>query len=303
MKLFFADTVPLGLPEGHRFPAVKYPLLRERVARSGCFPPEALIPASPVSFDLLCLAHTPDYVRRVFSGQLSEKEIRRIGLPWSPELVERSRCSVGATLSACRAALSEGVSANLGGGTHHAYADHGEGYCVFNDVAVAVRAILSETPARRILIVDCDVHQGNGTAAILAGDPAVFILDLYGARNFPFHKEAVSLAVPLPDGANDAVYLAALRTALPQAIEQAQADLAIYLAGSDAFAGDSLGRLSLTKAGLEGRDRLVLHSLRQAGLGVCVVMAGGYARPISDTVDIHFRTLCVAQEVFGDHLR
>ncbi len=173
---------------------------------------------------------------------------------------------------------------------------------MFNDVAVAVRALQVENRARRILIVDCDVHQGNGTAAILSGDPAVFILDLYGAKNFPFHKEPASLGVPLPDGTGDADYLQALQTALPVAIERAKADLAIYLAGSDPFEGDSLGRLKLTKAGLGARDRLVLTACREAGLPAAIVMAGGYARNVADTVDIHFQTITLAQEIFDDRL-
>lgn len=296
MKIFFADTVPLNLPEGHRFPAVKYPLLRQRVLESGLFATHEMIAAAPIGAGLLCLAHTPDYVQRVLGGQLSEKEIRRIGLPWSPDLVDRSLCSVGATLAACRAALAEGISANLGGGTHHAYPDHGEGYCVFNDVAVALQVLLGEGCIQRALIVDCDVHQGNGSAAIFAADPRVYILDFYGAKNFPFHKEPVSQAVPLPDNTGDEGYLETLQTALPHAIQAAEADLAVYLAGSDAFEGDSLGRLKLTKAGLEKRDRYVLHLLRQARLPTCIVMAGGYARTITDTVDIHFATLRIAKE-------
>ena len=291
MKAFYADTVPLNLPPGHRFPAEKYVMLRERVFASGLFAPNDLRQAPPASETDLRRVHTPDYVQRVLTGQLSEREIRRIGLPWSPELADRSQRAVGGAIQACRAASAEGSGIYLGGGTHHAYPDHGEGFCVFNDVAVAGRVMLAEGLARRILIVDCDVHQGNGTAAIFAGDPQVFILDLYGEKNFPFHKEPVSLPIPLDDGAGDDAYLEALTQGLRRAIPQSRAELAIYLAGADAYEGDRLGRLALTKPGLAERDRLVLDALQRAGVPRAVVMSGGYAKNIRDSVDIHFQTI------------
>ena len=234
--------------------------------------------------------------QRWCGGTLSEREVRRIGLPWSPELVERSRRSVGGTVEACRAALSDGIAVSLSGGTHHAFADHGEGFCIFNDCAVAARTVQAEDRVRRVVIIDCDVHQGNGTAAILADDPTVFTFSIHGAKNFPFHKERSDLDLELADGADDATYLAALTAGMDAALAAARADLAIYLAGADPFVDDALGRLALSKAGLAERDRLVLDRCRRAGLPVAVVMAGGYARQIQDTVDIHLETvrICIA---------
>jgi acetoin utilization deacetylase AcuC-like enzyme len=227
----------------------------------------------------------------VAGGALSEREVRRIGLPWSPELVERSRRSVGGTIAACHAALADGIAVSLSGGTHHAFADHGEGFCIFNDCAVAAWTMQAENRVRRVVIIDCDVHQGNGTASILADDPTVFTFSIHGAKNFPFHKERSDLDVELTDGADDATYLAALTAGMDAALAAAHADLAIYLAGADPFAGDALGRLALSKPGLAERDRLVLDRCRRARLPVAVVMAGGYARQIQDTVDIHLETV------------
>jgi acetoin utilization deacetylase AcuC-like enzyme len=211
-------------------------------------------------------------------------------------MVERTRRSSGATIEACRAALQEGFAANLAGGTHHAFWDCGQGFCVFNDSAVAARAMQAEGRARRIIIIDCDVHQGNGTAAILAGDPTIFTFSIHGAKNFPFHKEQSNLDIELEDGTDDATYLAALEQGLNQALDQAQAELAIFLAGADPFGGDRLGRLALTKQGLADRDQLVFDCCQAAGLPVAVTMAGGYAPQIEDIVDIHFQTIRAAAE-------
>jgi acetoin utilization deacetylase AcuC-like enzyme len=267
------------------------------VAESGIVAPEQLIIPHAASDAELLRAHTAEYVRRCQAGALTPQEIRRIGFPWSPQMVERSRRSSGATIEACRAALEDGLAANLAGGTHHAYADHGEGYCVFNDSAVAARAMQAERRAERVVIIDCDVHQGNGSAAILAGDNTIFTFSIHGAKNFPFHKEQSDLDIALDDGAGDAEYLAALDHGLCQAIELSRADLAIYLAGADPFADDKLGRLALSKHGLAARDRMVFEYCRQAGLPVAITMAGGYAREIEDTVDIHFQTLRGAAEM------
>lgn len=299
MKLFYHDHFVLPLPQGHRFPMEKYSRLRERLENDAqSIPFELLVPES-ATLEQLCLAHDRSYVERVFTGQMSEKEMRRIGFPWTPQLVERARRSVGGTIAACRAALQESASANLAGGTHHAYAEHGEGYCVFNDVAVAARAMQVEGGARRVVIVDCDVHQGNGTATILAGDPSIFTFSIYGDKNFPFHKEKSDLDIALPDGAGDDAYLSALETGLHQALEQARADLAIYLAGADPYAGDRLGRLALSKAGLLERDIRVMQACRQVGLPLAVVMAGGYARNIEDIVDIHYQTISTLARLFA----
>lgn len=294
MKTFRCDHFTYPLPEGHRFPAPKYPLLRERVAAE-LVPPCELLTPEPATVEQLCLVHDPAYIEKVLTGTLSQREVRRIGLPWSPELVLRSRCSVGSTIAACCAALEDdGAAVSLTGGTHHAFADHGEGFCVFNDIAVAARVIQAEGRAERIVVIDCDVHQGNGTAALLAADPTVYTFSIHGAKNFPFHKEQSDLDVELPDGADDTAYLTALEDALDIVLPTAQADLAIYLAGADPYAGDTLGRLAVSKAGLAARDRLVFERCRDLRLPVAVVMGGGYARRIEDTVDIQFETVRLA---------
>jgi acetoin utilization deacetylase AcuC-like enzyme len=297
MQIFSSDTFVLPLPAGHRFPMEKYALLRARVSAAGLLPPAQLRAPDPASDAELLRAHSADYIGRVAAGQLSAQEIRRIGFPWSPQMVERSRRSAGATLAACRAALGEGVGVNLAGGTHHAFADAGSGYCVFNDSAVAARAMQAEGRARRVLIIDADVHQGDGTAAILQADPTIFTLSIHAAKNFPFRKQRSDLDIELPDATEADAYLDALERGVAQAIELARADLAIYLAGADPYYDDRLGRLALTKAGLAERDRLVFHYCRRAGLPIAISMAGGYARTIADTVDIHFQTVALAADL------
>ena len=276
----------------------KYSLVRQRVIESGLIPPNEIIEGERASDAQLLRVHTNEYLDKVKNGLLSESEIRRMGLPWSPQLVERSRRSVGCTIAACRAAMRESVAANLAGGTHHAYPDHGEGYCVFNDVAVAARAMQAEGRARRILILDCDVHQGNGTAAIFAGDPTVFTFSIHGEKNFPYHKELSDLDIALPDGCGDEVYLGALRDGLQRCVHAAQAELAIFLAGADPFIDDRLGRLSLSKTGLAERDRMVFTACHQLRLPVAITMAGGYAKDIHDIADIHMNTLSIAAEFY-----
>jgi acetoin utilization deacetylase AcuC-like enzyme len=230
-------------------------------------------------------------LRRVVSGTLTAKEMRRIGFPWSERMVERSRRASGGTLGACLAALEDGFAANLAGGTHHAFADRGEGYCVFNDSVIAARAVRAEGLVERVVVVDTDVHQGNGTAAILGGDASVFTFSIHGAKNFPFRKEESDLDVALPDGADDGEYLDALEGGLEKALDRSGAQLAVYLAGADPFEDDRLGRLCVTREGLAERDRLVLESCRERGIPVAVTMAGGYAREVEDTVDIHFQSI------------
>lgn len=277
----------------------KYAALREAVVAAGLNGDDPLrMPPAATEVELL-RAHDRAYVDRVLNGTLSQAEVRRIGLPWSPAMVERSRRSSGATLQACRAALERGVGVNLAGGTHHAFRDHGEGYCVFNDAAIAARALQAEGRVARVVVLDCDVHQGNGTAAIVAGDPTVFTFSIHGANNFPFAKEASDLDIELPDGTGDDAYLAALEPGVCHALSASQADLAIYLAGADPYRDDRLGRLSLTMAGLEARDRFVLETLRHAGIPVAIAMAGGYARQIGDSVAIHVATVRIAAEVFA----
>jgi acetoin utilization deacetylase AcuC-like enzyme len=291
MKVFYSDHFVLPLPEGHRFPMVKYSMLRERVTQDGiCGPGELLTPRAATDEEIL-RAHAPDYLERVVSGTLTDKEMRRVGFPWSEKMVERSRRASGGTLGACIAALDEGFAANLAGGTHHAFSDRGEGYCVFNDSAIAARAVQAAGLAEIVVVIDTDVHQGNGTAEILQGDPTVFTFSIHGAKNFPFHKEESDLDAPLPDGAGDTEFLATLEENLAAALDAADAGLAIYLAGADPFEGDRLGRLSVTKSGLAERDRIVLEACRERGIPVAITMAGGYANEVEDTVDVHFQSI------------
>jgi acetoin utilization deacetylase AcuC-like enzyme len=291
MKVFYSDHFVLPLPEDHRFPMVKYSMLRERVAHDGICGPGELSTPRAVTDEEILRAHAPDYLKRVASGTLTEKEVRRIGFPWSEKMVERSRRASGGTLAACLAALDEGFAANLAGGTHHAFSDRGEGYCVLNDSAIAARAVQAAGLAERVVVIDTDVHQGNGTAAILHGDPTVFTFSIHGAKNFPFHKEESNLDTPLPDGAGDTEFLATLERGLEVALDAADASLAIYLAGADPFEGDRLGRLSVTKSGLAERDRIILETCRERGIPVALTMAGGYASEVEDTVDVHFQSI------------
>ena len=297
MKVFYSDHFVLPLPEGHRFPMAKYAMLRERVAADGiCGTGELRTPRAVTDEEIL-RAHAPDYLERVVTGTLTNKEMRRIGFPWSERMVERSRRASGGTLGACLAALEEGFAANLAGGTHHAFSDRGEGYCVFNDSAIAARALQAAGLVERVVVIDTDVHQGNGTAEILRANPSVFTFSIHGAKNFPFQKEASDLDAPLPDGADDTEFLTTLERNLVKALGAANADLAIYLAGADAFEGDRLGRLSVTKRGLAERDNMVLETCRDRGIPVAVTMAGGYARDVEDTVDVHFQSIKRAAEL------
>jgi acetoin utilization deacetylase AcuC-like enzyme len=289
VRIYYSDHFDLPLPSGHRFQMSKYALLRERVLASdygaGCLVPEA------AHDEEITRAHCPAYLARVVTGTLSAEEQHAIGFPWTPQMAERSRRTSGATIAAARAALRDGTAANLAGGTHHAFRDRGEGFCVFNDSAIAARALQAESLVERVVIIDCDVHQGNGTAAIFRNDPSVFTFSIHGANNFPFAKEAGDLDIELADGSGDREYLDALEGGLAEALARAEADLAIYLAGADPYLDDRLGRLALTKQGLLGRDRMVFEACQRAGLPVAVTMAGGYARDIADTVEIQFNTI------------
>lgn len=294
MKIFYYDHHDFPLPASHRFPLQKYRLLRERVQAEGLAPPDRLLPAPAATELQLQRAHTAAYLHRLEHGLLTEAEVRRIGLPWSPELVQRVKYTAGATIAAARTALREGVGVSLGGGTHHAASGHGEGFCLYNDVAVAARTMQAEGRIRRAVVIDCDVHQGNGTAEISSGDPTIYTFSIHGEKNFPFRKVPGDLDVGLPDGTEDEAYLAALRPNLERALAEAGADMAFYLAGADPHVNDRLGRLALTKAGLAARDRLVMTAVREAGLPVAVVMAGGYGRDIDETVDLYLQTVTIA---------
>jgi len=302
LPAFYADQFVLPLPPGHSFPMSKYRLLRERAADE---PGIVFHAAQPASDAELALAHSPAYLNAVVDGTLSAAQQREIGFPWSEAMVARSRRSVGATIAAARAALGAdggGVAANLAGGTHHASADKGGGYCVFNDAAVAARLMQAERHRShrellRVAIVDLDVHQGNGSASIFADDPTVFTLSLHGAKNFPFRKERSDLDVDLPDGCGDAAYLEALDGALAELWRRHRdtpPGLIFYVAGADPHEGDRLGRLKLTTAGLAERDRRVLDAARTRRIPVAISMAGGYGRDIADTVEVHLGTLRAA---------
>jgi acetoin utilization deacetylase AcuC-like enzyme len=294
VRAFYSDHFVLPLPEGHKFPMAKYSGLRERILAEGIVLPQDLHEAPAASWDDLRLVHDAAYVDAVANGTLPRDAQRRIGFPWSPQMVERSRRSVGATIAASRAAREDGVAANLAGGTHHGFADRGEDFCVFNDVAVAARVLQRDCHARRITVVDLDVHQGNGTAAIFAGDDTVFTFSMHGEKNFPFRKETSDLDVALADGTRDEDYLELLRSHLPQVLTRHQPDFVFYLAGADPYEGDRLGRLKLTMAGLRTRDNIVFDTCRRAGLPVTVTMSGGYADDVDAIITIHADTIRAA---------
>ena len=298
MRAFYSGQFVLPLPEGHRFPMSRYAMLRDRLLEQ--LPAVRMDVAPRAGDDELALAHTPEWIAAVSEGSVSPQAMREIGFPWSEAMVERSRRSAGATIAACRVAFAEGVSANMAGGTHHAYAGKGSGFCVFNDAAVAARLMQAEhaRDGRRlpVAVIDLDVHQGNGTASIFQDDPSVFTLSLHGQKNFPFRKEASDLDVELPDGCGDADYLAALEHALEELDRRFAPALVIYLAGADPFERDRLGRLKLSFDGLESRDRRVFDWAWQRRLPMAFAMAGGYASDIAETVQVQVGTFKVALE-------
>jgi acetoin utilization deacetylase AcuC-like enzyme len=285
VEVYSHDRWGIPLPAGHKFPISKYVLLRERVAGR-----VTVLESEAVPWEWLAQVHDGALLGRIRDGEMTVREQRGLGLPWSEVLVERGRRSVGGTVASARRALAHGIGMNLGGGTHHAGRDFARGYCLFNDVAVAVARLRAEGLIQRVVVIDCHVHQGDGTAQILGPDPDAFTLSLHGARNYPFERIPSDLDVDLPTGTGDDDYLAALSDALDVALAS-EYDLAFFLAGADPWEGDRLGRLSLTKAGLRTRDELVLSRLR--GIPTCVVLAGGYAPDVSDTVDINAATLDV----------
>ena len=307
MQAFYADHFVLPLPDGHRFPMAKYEMLRDQITAH--LPSVRLQQAEPADDAALALVHDPAYIDAVRHGTLSAAQQREIGFPWSPGMNERARRSVGATVQACRVALSgEGVAANLAGGTHHAYADKGCGFCVFNDAAVAARLMQIERlragidpPSRplQVAIIDLDVHQGNGSARIFHNDPSVFTLSLHGARNFPFRKEPSDCDIDLPDGCTDAPYLAALEQGLTEVERRCEPGLVIYLAGADPHEGDRLGRLRLSDAGMAARDQRVFDWAWQRQLPVAMAMAGGYGHDIQTTVRVQLNTYRIAQAAWA----
>jgi acetoin utilization deacetylase AcuC-like enzyme len=290
-------TVPL--PDGHRFPIAKYARIRDECIARGLLPAAAVEEPDRADRWALELVHTPRYADAVLTGSLTAAELRRLGLPWSPDLRERSLRTVQGTLEAARDALDGGLGINLAGGTHHAFAERGEGFCVFNDVAVAIRVLQREGRLARAAVVDLDVHQGNGTARIFADDPDVFTFSMHGARNYPFRKERSALDVELEDGCQDGPYLAALDTHLGPVLDAARPELVFYLAGADPYVHDRFGRLGLTIAGLLERDRRAFAAFRRRGLPAVVTMAGGYAREVEDAVTIQTNTVSAALAAYG----
>ncbi len=299
MRLYFSDGYHVPLPANHRFPMGKYPALRDAMLQSAVCRASDIHEPTAADWSLLARAHKPEYLRALEHGTLSPMAVRRLGLPWSEALVRRARLASMGTLLAARAALADGIAGNLAGGTHHAFADRGEGFCVVNDAAIAIRALKAEHAIRRALVVDLDVHQGNGTAAIFRDDPDVFTFSMHGQKNYPFVKVPSTLDVGLPDGAGDDAYLAALAQHLPAVIAAAQPQLAIYLAGVDVVKGDRFGRLALTRNGLIERERFTLSTLSGASVPTAIVLAGGYAASAEDTALLHLETFRAATAVHG----
>lgn len=298
MRVFYSEEFNLALPERHRFPATKYDRLRRMLIDEAILRPDQLRPSPLANDEALLRAHDPAYIRAIEEGAIAPALMRRIGFPWSPALARRARLSVGGSIAAARAALEDGISGQLAGGTHHAHRDFGAGYCIYNDFACAALALIAERRVRRVAIIDLDVHQGDGNAAILGPREDVFVLSLHGEKNFPFRKVASDLDIALPDATGDADYLAALHDALPAVFAFAP-DIILYQAGVDPLAQDRLGRLALTHGGLRARDERVLSECRARGLPVAMAIGGGYADPIEESVRAYANTYRAARDVFA----
>ena len=297
MQVFYSPRYYADIGQGHIFPIRKFELVRDRLLAEGALHPEEIVEPSPATPEQALLVHTEDYISRLCSGALTTKELRRLGLPWSESLVNRSFYATGGTIAAAHTALSKGYGSNLAGGTHHSFADRGEGFCVLNDVAIAIRLLRKEGLIRRAAIVDCDVHQGNGTATIFADDADTFTFSIHGANNYPLFKARSTLDVELADGTLDDAYLACLTSHLPT-VFAFKPEIIFYLAGADPFAGDKLGRLALTIEGLRERDLCVLRECYEREVPVVTVMSGGYGKDINDTIEIHCNTIRAVKEVF-----
>lgn len=298
MKVFYSDNHNIALPEGHRFPIEKYRMVREALICSGVLEESELFVPTPASPETVMLAHTPAYVHAICNGTADTHTMRRIGFPWSEGLATRTLSVVGGALSAASEALKSGISGNLGGGTHHALADAGEGYCVFNDLAVVALWLLKSGLVRRLAIIDLDVHQGNGNAAILGSHPDIFILSMHGDKNYPFRKVPSTLDIALPDDTGDDAFLQYLEKALPKVFDF-RPEIILYQAGVDPLREDTLGRLALSLEGLKQRDLMVLSSCKKHSIPVSLALGGGYAKPITLTVEAHVGTYRAAREVFG----
>jgi acetoin utilization deacetylase AcuC-like enzyme len=297
MQVFYTPRYYANIGDGHIFPIRKFELVRDKLLAEGTLRPDELIEPEPAGLEDVLLVHTEDYVSRLCNGSLTAKELRRLGLPWSESLVRRSFYAVGGTLAATQVSLAEGYSSNLAGGTHHSFPDRGEGFCVLNDVAIAIRAMRARKLIQRAAIVDCDVHQGNGTATIFSGDNETFTFSIHGANNYPLFKAQSSLDVELPDGTSDGEYLETLAHHLPAAFAH-DPEIVFYLAGADPYAGDKLGRLGVSLDGLRARDRFVLRECYKREVPVVTVMSGGYGKDINDTIEIHCNTIRTVKDVF-----
>ncbi|MEO0397969.1 MAG: histone deacetylase [Pseudomonadota bacterium] len=299
MQVFYSDTFDLNLPDGHRFPGRKYGMLRRALTDEGILQASELFESPPVEDADLLRAHDPAYVQAIDNGTLDAAAMRRIGFPWSPHIPKRARATMGGAVAAARAALEDGVAGQLAGGTHHAHYDFGAGYCVFNDFAVAAFALIAAGDARRVAVIDLDVHQGDGNAAILGPRKDVFVFSMHGEKNFPFRKVASDLDVGLADDSDDTAYLSGLEESLPTVFET-KPDIILYQAGVDPLKEDRLGRLALTHEGLMARDRLVLKACRESNVPVAMAIGGGYADPIDASVTAYVNTYRVVKEVYGD---
>ena len=303
MRVSYSDGYYVPLPDGHPFPMAKFPALRRRLLDEGLIAEGDVVAPRQADWAALRRVHTSGYLARLARGTLSDHAERRMGLPWSKRLVYRSRLAVQGTINAAFMALTDGVAANLAGGTHHAFPDRGEGFCVLNDVAVAIRVLQNACWARRILIVDLDVHQGNANAAVFAEDDSVFTFSMHGAKNYPFEKPPSSLDVPVDDGTGDETYLNTLKRHLPNTLDAVQPDLVFYLGGIDVATDDRFGRTALSREGLHARDGYVLEQIRARNLPVALLLSGGYAETPEATADLHAVMYREAARVFGPTAR
>lgn len=299
MQAAYSEGYYVALESGHPFPMEKYPRVYRTLVNEGTLKPPQIITPDPASFEILQAAHTPEYLERLSLGRPTAREEARTGFRWTPAVVRRARLATQGTLLMARAALRDGIACNLAGGSHHAYPDHGEGFCLLNDLAVTIRVLRAEGLIRRAAVIDCDAHQGNGTAGACREDPDVFTFSMHSQHNYPFTKERSTLDVGLDDGTGDLAYLALLETHVPAILRTFQPDLVLYVAGADPYRGDRLGRLGLSLEGLRRRDAFVLGQCRDAGIPVVTTFAGGYGQDVRDTVEIHSNTVRTARRILA----
>ncbi len=298
LKVAYSPIYKYELPAGHRFPMIKYELLPEQLIREGTIAESQFFKPTFLNDAALLLTHTPEYIRKLSFLPLSAKEERAIGFPVRQDLIQRGRYIAGGTFECAKYALSHGIAMNIAGGTHHAFATHGEGFCILNDIAISANLLLDEGLVKKILIIDLDVHQGNGTAHIFRNNYQVYTISVHGERNYPLRKQASDLDIGLPDGIEDKYYLEKLKKTIPTKICEFEPDLIFYLAGVDILDVDKLGRLSISKKGCRQRDHYILNLCKQNNVPVAVSMGGGYAHRLSDILEAHANTFRVAQEMY-----